>query len=289
MLLNSQKLEFPSGRRQHSQCNLPDRHPTHSIDKPSRTFGHKNAAKREQITNRDGLTNSVLTMKMRSTKCNATAVSLIILVLASHSAVFAQGIFLKRGDSRLGFQLGYATSGEATAFSAAVGYSIHGSIDLTFSLGRSSLDYNPKFGELNATSSSIVITLHFIKQNKNIPFSLSGHLGYQRDNFSGDVLDQDQAELSASSYPVGARLYHTISWGEKVSLIPELTLTYLSSTSSFTNPFVSDSRTTTNTKIWGIGLNFGRRNESHGTVFVSAGLTTSQGTTVFALATGYIF
>jgi len=210
---------------------------------------------------------------------------LLINVVTSN----AQGIFLKKGMSGFGLQGGFSSAENIIGLSAGVGYSANGIFDIGFSVGRLFVDDNVIGDNLSVIGLAPSLTVHFLKQDKQIPFSLFGFGGYERDNFSADVLDQNGLDLFTDSFFVGGGAYSNIAVTPRLDLIPVASFTYITTEATVKDNSGNSISESDNSTGVGLGLSFGIKNDSGNIFYVTPAISLSEGNNGFSLSLGYVF
>jgi len=153
---------------------------------------------------------------------NLVATMLFVGALtATSSPALAQGMFLEKGTSGYGFDLGLATGNDVTGIGGGIGYSHNGVLDLRLSINRYDLGL-----DLSGLELAPSIRVHAIKQSEDAPMSLAFDASYSRLGFSSDVLDEVGWEMRQTGFVVGSAVYGALAISDKTSFIPELRVSY---------------------------------------------------------------
>jgi hypothetical protein len=157
------------------------------------------------------------------------------LFLLSASAGFAQGNFLKKGQSGLGLSGAYGTNSTASGFSGTLGVALGGLFDLSLGAGHAVFD-SSNYGDLTSNSLSPELRGHVIKQNSSkSPVSLSLSIGYAKDHFDSPELEPaDIGAMWTNSLILGATVYRDVPLSGKLYLQPYVGISHTSSTFKLT-------------------------------------------------------
>lgn len=159
----------------------------------------------------------------------APAVFLALFTLSDLGA-WAQGNFLKKGQSGLGFSGGYAYNSSASGITGTASVALGGIFDISFGLGWASYG-SEDLTDLKATSLSPELRAHVIKQNSSrSPISLSLSVGHVRDNFRSPELDEAGYAYKANSVFVGATVFRDVRLSAKAYVQPYVGLAHTSTT-----------------------------------------------------------
>jgi hypothetical protein len=154
----------------------------------------------------------------------------VVLFALSSLAALAQGNFLKKGQSGLGFSGSYAANSSASGATGTAAAVLGGIFDISFGLGWSSYG-SDDLTDLKATSLSPQLRAHVIKQNSSrSPVSLSLTVGHARDNFRSPDLDAAGYTYKANSIFVSATVSRDVRLTAKSYVQPYVGLTHTSTT-----------------------------------------------------------
>lgn len=149
-------------------------------------------------------------------------ITLIIFV----STNFAQGKYLNRGEDGYGFGAGFATNENMSAFAGGFGYSIQGIFDLGFYIGHTGFDQQLFDEDVSATLFSPFISFYPLKQNAEIPFSVSLDAGYQWQFYSNDVFDENEIEMTGRYFNIGGTVFGYVKTSTYFGIQPTIGVRY---------------------------------------------------------------
>jgi hypothetical protein len=161
--------------------------------------------------------------------------------------------------------------------------------DLGFSAGRISVDDDVIGDDLSAIALAPSLAIHFLKQGNQIPISLAGFAGYERDVFSADILEQNGLDLFSNSFSFGGSIYGTLSMTPRVNLVPIVSLSYITTEATVENNVGSSVSDSDNSIAVSFGLNVGVKDYSGNLFFVTPAVSLDDGDTAFSLSLGYVF
>jgi hypothetical protein len=156
-----------------------------------------------------------------------------------------QALLLEKGQSGTNIGIGVNGISNATSVYFDVGYSPNGKLNIGIGLGKSSFDKINNYGEFFIIP---YIEYYFIKQDKNIPLSVSIDASYQRTTDTGGLLEDQNLELKGNHFRGGINLAHNIDVSKTFRLLPFGSISYASGKSiisdgideiSQTNDYVS--------------------------------------------------
>jgi hypothetical protein len=214
----------------------------------------------------------------------------VALFCVSTLTVFAQGNFLKRGQSGLGLSGAFITNSDAAGFTGTAVVALGGFFDLGFGVGRAAYDASQELADLKATTLSPELRAHLIKQNSSkSPVSLTVSFGHSRDNFSSPDLDAVGYTFKANSLILGATLYRDVRLFRRVMVQPAVGLTHTSTTFKLINDLgqsLSDKDTLVSFQL---GLPFVYECSWRTLVVIQPGLTLNKDQTTFAVSVGLVY
>lgn len=159
------------------------------------------------------------------------------LALAPASASAQVSIWLQRGVSGLGASATFSANNQGTSYGVDAGYSYQGFLD--FDLNATYYSYNSD--NQVATDQRVygigpTIQYHPLKQDKDMPVSVSLGVGYQKIFFSSDTFSQNDESIDAWNLGFNGSVYHFFRLGENTGVIPSVGLTFVHSETSATGP-----------------------------------------------------
>ncbi len=173
-----------------------------------------------------------------------------LIILIGANASFGQGDFLQKGQS--GYQLvgAYARSANEYSISANAGYSIDGTFDLGFSIGRLSVGE----GIISCTYYGPSLIFHTNKQGAGkFPISISYLFQYGISSYSKKSLyaPENKIELNGTHLKLGIVLYNNIKVDPAFIIQPNILIGYANNDINYTQ------RSQTYQIVSGGGMNIG--------------------------------
>lgn len=160
----------------------------------------------------------------------------LVLALAPRSASAQVSIWLQRGVSGLGASATFSANNQGTAYGVDAGYSYQGFLDFDLNATYYSYDTDHQvFTDQRVYGIGPTIQYHPLKQDKDMPVSVSLGVGFQKIFFSSDMLDQLDGSIDAWNLGVNGSVYHFFRLGENTGVIPSVGLTFVHSETSGTN------------------------------------------------------
>lgn len=220
-----------------------------------------------------------------------TSGAFLVLFCFAASAAFAQGNFLKRGQSGFGLAGAYATNSQANGFSGTAGVSLGGAFDFSLGVGHATFP-GAEIADLEATTFEPGLTVHVIKQNSSTsPVSLAFSIGYAHETYSSPDLDAADITMRTDSYMLGVTVYRDVPLGRRLYLQPVLTGGYRND--SFKVTIGGGQTGTAEDDVWSlrVGLPLVYGLSERALLVLDPGLATDKNNTTFtaALSLVYIF
>jgi hypothetical protein len=214
----------------------------------------------------------------------------VALFCASTLAAFAQGNFLKKGQSGLGLNGAFITNSDASGIMGTAVVALGGIFDLGFGVGRAAYDDSQVLADLKATTLSPELRAHVIKQNSSkSPVSLSLSIGHSRDNFSSPDLDAVGYTFKANSLVVGATVYRDVRLSRRALIQPAVGLTHTSTTFKLTDNLGQTLSDKGGIVTFQVGLPLVYTFSWRTLVVLQPGLTLNKDTTAFAVSIGLVY
>jgi len=167
-------------------------------------------------------------------------VALVVTVsvgLAPRSASAQVSIWLQRGVSGLGASGTFSVNNEGTSYGVDAGYSYQGFLDFDLNATYYSYDSDHQFAsDQHVYGIGPTIQYHPLKQDKDMPVSVSLGVGFQKIFFSSDELSQSDISIDAWNVGVNGSVYHFFRLGENTGVIPSVGLTFVHSETSASGP-----------------------------------------------------
>jgi hypothetical protein len=149
-----------------------------------------------------------------------TLAAFFALFCLSALAAFAQGNFLKKGQSGFGLTGAYSSSSSIQGFTGIAGISFGGTFDLSLGVERAAVDATG-LADLKATAIAPQLTFHIIKQNSaRSPVSVAFSIGYGYNKYSSPDLDAVSYTMWDQVFSIGVMLYRDVPLSEKIYLQP---------------------------------------------------------------------
>ena len=151
----------------------------------------------------------------------------VIIVCAVPRLSSAQGLFLQKGTSGYGGDLGLSTDGGFLSLAADAGYSYEGWLDGSVSISHTSLDRDKTSGyELDAWSIAPRVSVHPLKQSSTMPISVAVAGQFGVFSIGGPVLDERGMTWTGWTAGGGTTIYRFFKLGASYGVIPGLEFTY---------------------------------------------------------------
>lgn len=202
---------------------------------------------------------------------------------------FAQGSYLESGQNGAGFSAGFSTNKDVSGFGGSAAISIGGSIDFGVEVGKYSFKDKMAGNDLSAVAISPMIQLHILKQTQTLPISLSAFVGYDKINYSANILDDLGLTFSGNFYSLGGEVAAYIPITPTVFLRPDVGIAYSTGESEIKHK--SGQRITEKSDdtsfLFGLSC-FGYTNE-YTILRLRAGLSINDTNTGFGVSAGAIF
>jgi hypothetical protein len=165
--------------------------------------------------------------------------SLIVLVACAIPRVSsAQGLFLQKGTSGYGADLGFSTDGGSVTLGAHAGYSYQGWVDVSVLLHQTYLDPDKTSGyELKQRGITPRLAVHPLKQSDTMPLSVAvtGRLGTF--SIAGEGFDDSGMSMVGWTAGASTTVYRFFKLGANYGVIPGVELAYGHSESTLESPY----------------------------------------------------
>jgi hypothetical protein len=161
----------------------------------------------------------------------------LFLALAPSSASAQVSIWLQKGVSGLGASASFSFNNQLTGYGVDAGYSYKGFLD--FDINATYYGYPSDqeiFTDQHVYGVGPTIQYHPLKQDKDMPVSVSLGVGYQKIFFSSDTLSQEGGSIDAWNVGVNGSVYHFFRLGENTGVIPAVGLTFVHSETTISGP-----------------------------------------------------
>ncbi len=152
---------------------------------------------------------------------NVIIISLLFIATISNG----QALLLEKGHSGTNIGIGVNGISNATRVYFDAGYSPNGKLNIGIGFGKSSFDKINNYGEFFIIP---YIEYYFIKQDRNIPLSVSIGASYQRTTDTGGLLEDQNLKLKGNHFSGGINLAHNIDVSKSFRLLPFGSISYTS-------------------------------------------------------------
>ncbi len=180
-------------------------------------------------------------------------ISLVFVFLAVNVS-FGQGVFLDKGVSGFGIGAGFGTNEDVTSFGGSVGYSFNGIFDIGLDINRFSFDQKLLGDDLSAITISPSVAFHALKQNENIPVSISLGAGYDYQKYSNDALDALNIDMTGGFFSIGASIFGYFKVAPSMKIQPALGVTYVTGEMKLEDDAGNSETSDDNTTVFGLGI-----------------------------------
>lgn len=213
---------------------------------------------------------------------------LIILGFGILTSTKAQSVFLDQYQNGVGVIGGFSTNKDATGFSGSFGYSFSGVFDLGLSVGRFGSKELLLGEKSNTTVISPFISYLIVKQNEQTPVSFSLNASYQREIFSNKLLSDNNWDMNANLFTIGASLSSMFYVSESMKIMPSIGFRYFTGELKLEGLFVSETESISST-VFTIGLPLVFQTSQNNTFVATPSLGLGENNTTFGLSLGFIF
>jgi hypothetical protein len=146
------------------------------------------------------------------------------------TAAFAQSRFVEDKRGAFGLSGGFSGSEDSTGISADLGLSFLGAFDIGAGFGK--VFFKEKFFGEDISAGVFEIGARFfpVKQNEEIPLSLSLGIGLGFAGYDSKALDDAAVEMTAGMASFGITLYHSARISRTLRIQPSAGISYISTT-----------------------------------------------------------
>ncbi len=209
---------------------------------------------------------------------------LIILLMCSNTA-FSQGDFLERGLSGVGLSVGFSSNSDLKGFVGKTGYSASGVLDIEFFVGRVTYDDL----ELNALALGPLLTFYAIKQEPDkFPLSISFNLAYERDSYSGDLIEQLDWDMHGDYFSFGINFFGNTNLTPKTIFQPNGSISYITGTTKISDSFGNSESEDSNMTSFGFGFSMFFETAQNSIIRIDPGISINEDRTTFSISVGII-
>lgn len=146
-----------------------------------------------------------------------------VILLLTSAVTFAQSAFVEKGENAFGGGALFSFDSDTFESGGQLGYSFNGVFDVSLYLGGGKID-DDDLGEMGYFGIAPGVEYFFIKQNDEIPVSLSADFSLHYVSYNSDDLDTLDWDLSSNGYSLGMNVYYEYNLSEKLSVIPSFGL-----------------------------------------------------------------
>jgi len=200
----------------------------------------------------------------------------------------AQSLFLEKGQNGFEISGGFSTNDDISGFSGGVGYSFSGVLDIGIYVGRFTFDQQFLEEDLNATTISPLASYFIVKQDERIPVSFALNGSYQRGIYSNKALRDNNIDMIAHSFSIGASLYSMFVASEAMKIQPSIGFNYITGKLKFEDSTESDTESF-NTTVFSLGLSLIFQTSPTNTFVVTPALGFGDDVTTFSISLSFIF
>jgi len=155
------------------------------------------------------------------------AFPIVLIVCAISRLSSAQGLFLQKGTSGYGADVGLTTDGGSVSLGANAGYSYHGWLDGSVALYQTAIDPDTTDGyELRESGIKPRIGVHPLKQSDTMPLSVEvgGRIGAF--SIAGEVLTERGMSMGGWSAGASTTVYRFFKLDASYGVIPGVEIAY---------------------------------------------------------------
>lgn len=143
-----------------------------------------------------------------------TVLSVALFIIGT-SLTFGQSVYIEDDQSAMEGAGVFTFGPDSFESRGGFNYSINGMIDLGLAVAGGK--FQDEIGFLGYFAG---IKAFLLKQNEVIPISISGQASYGYSEYSSDVLDVNEWDMSSNSFALGLNLYRKYLISEVFSIIP---------------------------------------------------------------------
>lgn len=213
----------------------------------------------------------------------------IIFISLFSVTVFGQGAFLEKGQSGFGIGAGFVTNKDVTGFGGIIGYSVSGILDFGVSLNRFNFDQKLLGSDLSATVISPIVTFYALKQNEDIPFSFSIDASYDWQNYSNDVLDNNNIDMTGGFFSAGSSLFSNFRASSSMRIQPSISFSYVTGEVILEDNNGNEKTEKDNTTVFDFSLALAFDTSPNNIIVVKPRVSINEGTTSCGIVFVYIF
>ena len=206
------------------------------------------------------------------------------VVISVPVGAYAQSHLFGDGQSGAGLAANLESGEDYTMVGATFGYTVNGRIDFGLSFGRASFDESEYGEDFSATQIAPYANATIVRPTAQSPVGVILQGAYGKTSFSGDVLDNQQWDLSSVGLSAGGVLYLELEASPEVKVYPALGVGYSSVTSTIEDQANNsvDEEVTDTLFSGGVTLLFNNR------VFVTPSFTSFDGSSSWGVSAGVV-
>ena len=213
----------------------------------------------------------------------------IFIFIVFTITVHSQGSFLEIGQSAFSIGGGFSSNKDVTGFGGSVSYSVSGIFDFGVSIDHFSFKQQLLDEGSSATVISPSIAFYALKQNEDNPFSFAIGAGYEWQNYSNDVHDEYNIDMTGSFFSIGASLFGYYTQSIYMRIQPSISFTYVTGEIKVKDNNGNEETEDDNATVFGFGLSLGFDISPKNIFAITPRVSYSEGTSSFGLGLAFIF
>jgi hypothetical protein len=174
----------------------------------------------------------------------------ISTLLLYYTQISSQAVLLDKGQSGLNIGVQYFGVNTVSSVGTGIGYSPNGLLNIGLTISKASFENVDNYGEF---SISPYLQYFFIKEDYDIPLSVSATVGYVRTTDTGRFLQDFGVDLIGNSFYGSLLMIKNFDASDKFRILPYLQTSYISTRATLTDGRNSESTTT---DAFNVGLGF---------------------------------
>ena len=210
----------------------------------------------------------------------------LVVTFASSAASAQVSVWLQKGVSGVGASVGVSHSDGDTGVQLEGGYSYEGFLDLGLILGRHDVS-SDAIPDLVGFEVEPTIEFHPLKQNKEMPISLSIGAAYGRSFFSSDQLSALGISASGWSFTLASFAYRFFRLTERVGVIPTFGAGWVYNSSTASRDGIDMTATDDGLRVL-IGANLALLDHANHIWGIAPLLSFGHGPTSFGIAVNFV-
>lgn len=209
---------------------------------------------------------------------------LLLVVLISNIA-FSQGDYLQRGQNGIGLNFGFSSNSDASGIGGNISYSASGVVDISISITSVTFDDV----DISAIAISPSLIFYAIKQEQGkFPISMAFGLGYERDSYSGDYLDQRDWEMNGNYFVFGFNIFGKINTNSLTTFQPFGSISHATGTTKVTDGLGNSDSEDDSTTSFGLGISMFFETSPKSIIRIDPRISFTEDYTTFSITLGVI-